>query len=243
MPGIGQFNEKPLHASLKEWYAQPGDRIEASVDGFVIDIVHGDLLVEVQTGSFSSIRSKLMDLVKRHRVRVVFPIACEKWIVKAPETMDSRASRRKSPKRGRVEDLFLELVSFPHLLTNPNFSFEVLFTREEESRYKSGKRVFRQVGWLVEERRLLEVVDRRLFEKPADWQALLPGHPDEPFTARELAETLGIRKYLAEKMAYCLRKGEVIRRIGRRGRAYLYRLSGPCLPSDLEPDFDDTATP
>ena len=33
--GIGLLNEKPLHAALKEWYAQPEDRFEVSVDGFV----------------------------------------------------------------------------------------------------------------------------------------------------------------------------------------------------------------
>ncbi len=37
MSGIGLLNEKPLHASLKEWYAQPGDQFEVPVDGFVID--------------------------------------------------------------------------------------------------------------------------------------------------------------------------------------------------------------
>lgn len=40
--GIGLLNEKSLHASLKQWYAQPGDRFEVAVDGFVIDIVRND---------------------------------------------------------------------------------------------------------------------------------------------------------------------------------------------------------
>ena len=42
---IGTLNEKPLHAALKAWYAQPGDRLEVAVDGFVVDIVRGDLLI------------------------------------------------------------------------------------------------------------------------------------------------------------------------------------------------------
>jgi hypothetical protein len=37
-------------ASLKKWYAQPGDRFEVPVDGFVIDIVRDDLLLDIQTG-------------------------------------------------------------------------------------------------------------------------------------------------------------------------------------------------
>ena len=53
MSGIGLLNEKPLHASLKQWYARPGDRFEVAVDGFVIDIVRDDLLIEIQTRNFA----------------------------------------------------------------------------------------------------------------------------------------------------------------------------------------------
>ena len=38
MSGIGLLNEKSLNASLKEWYAQPEDRSEVTVDEYVIDI-------------------------------------------------------------------------------------------------------------------------------------------------------------------------------------------------------------
>jgi hypothetical protein len=39
--------------------ARPGDRFEVPVDGFVIDIAQEDLLIEIQTRNFSSIKSKL----------------------------------------------------------------------------------------------------------------------------------------------------------------------------------------
>src|ERR687896_732051 len=120
MPGIGLLNEKPLHASLKQWYARPGDRLEVTVDGFVIDIVRDDLLIEIQTRNFASIKSKLNNLARCHRVRLIYPILQEKWIVR-PATLNGKgAIRRKSPKRGRTEDLFWELVSIPQLLLNPN---------------------------------------------------------------------------------------------------------------------------
>jgi hypothetical protein len=144
MSGIGSLNEKPLHASLKEWYARPGDRLEVTVDGFVIDIVQDDLLLEIQTSNFASIKSKLIDLVRAHRVRLIYPIAQEKWIVKLAKDNRGRETRRKSPKRGRVEDLFWEMVSFPQLLANPHFSLEVLLIREEEVRRYEGKRKWRR---------------------------------------------------------------------------------------------------
>lgn len=225
MPGIGLLNEKPLHASLKEWYAQPGDQFEVAVDGFVIDIVQDGVLLEIQTSGFASIKQKLMDLTRAHRIRLIYPIAQEKWIIKLVGDGSGGVTRRKSTKRGRVEDLFREMVSFPQLLANPNFSLEVLLTREEEVRRYDGKRNWRKRGWVVEERRLLEVVDRRLFKEPADWQAFLPGQLVAPFTTKDLAETTGIRRPLAQKMAYCLCKAGIIRLMGKRGRANLYELA------------------
>ncbi len=44
-PHIGTLGERSLHAALKEWYAEQGDLLEREVDGYVIDIVRGDLLV------------------------------------------------------------------------------------------------------------------------------------------------------------------------------------------------------
>ena len=70
-PGIGLLNEKPLHASLKQWYSQPGDRFEVAVDGFVIDIVRDNQLLEIQTGNFAAIKSKLTKLVRSYPIRVI----------------------------------------------------------------------------------------------------------------------------------------------------------------------------
>ncbi len=225
MSGIGLLNEKPLHASLKKWYAQPGDRFEVAVDGFVIDIVRDDLLLEIQTGNFASIKSKLTNLVRSHQVRLIYPIAQEKWIVKLAKDDGGGVTRRKSPKRGRIEDLFWEAVSFPQLLSNRNFSLEVLMIREEEAWRYEAKRKWRRRGWVIEERRLLDVADQRLFEEPADWLAFLP-EGLASFTARDLAEAIDIRSELAQKMAYFLRKGGLIKLRARRGRANLYRVAG-----------------
>jgi len=223
MSGIGLLNEKSLHASLKEWYAQPGDKFEVKVDGYVIDIVRDNLLIEIQTGSFVSIRSKLNNLIQSHRVRLVYPVAQEKWIVKLSKNSDAELSRRKSPKQGRVEQVFREMVSFPKLIANPNFSIEILMIQEEEwRRHYNGKRNWRRRGWGTVERHLLEVMDKKLFEKPTDWLALLPDALNKSFTTKDLSETTGMRKSLAQKMVYCFRKVELIKLTGKIGRYNLY---------------------
>jgi hypothetical protein len=222
---IGLINEKPLHASLKQWYARPGDRFEVPVDGFVIDIVRDDLLIEIQTRNFAAINSKLCKLARSYEVRLVYPVVQEKWIVRAATNDGGIAVRRKSPKRGRLEDLFWELVSIPQLLSNPNFSLEVLMIREEEvRRYEVKRKKWRRRGWVLEGRRLVDVMDRRLFGRSADWLTFVPDGL-QSFTTKDLAIVAETNRELAQKIAYCLRQARMIELIGRQGRANLYRVA------------------
>jgi hypothetical protein len=222
--GIGLLNEKPLHASLKQWYAQPGDRLEVPVDGFVIDIVRDDLLIEIQTRNFASINAKLCKLTRSYEVRLVYPVIQEKWIIRTAAGKRGITVRRKSPKRGRLEDLFWELVSIPQLLSHPNFSLEVLMITAEEVRRYDGKRRWRSKGWVIEGRRLLDVLDRRVFGASADWLAFVPNGL-QSFTTKDLATLANTRRDLAQKMAYCLRQARMIDLIGKQGRANLYRVA------------------
>lgn len=226
MPQIGLLNEKSLHAALKEWYARPGDRFEVAVDGFVIDIVRNDLLVEIQTGNFAPIKAKLKKLLVSHQVRLICPIAQEKWIVKRPGSAGGKMNRRKSPRRGRPEDLFRHLVSIPQLLSHPGFSLEVLMISEEEVRFYDGRRNWRRKGWATEERRLLDVHKRMMFESPDDYCALLPKNLNAQFTTGDIVRHAGIPINLAQRMAYCLSRTEAIALTGKRGRYNLYEIAG-----------------
>jgi len=225
-PVINTWNEGPLHAALKAWYAQPGDALEVPVDGYIIDIVRGDVLIEIQTRGFTALKDKLAALTRTHPVRLVYPIAQEKWIVKLAEDGESALSRRKSPKRGSIEQIFDELVRIPDMLAQPNFTLEVVFIHEEEVRRHDARRRWRRKGWVTHERRLIEVVAQRRFTSPEDVRALIPASLAEPFTTAELTAHIpgGLRR--AYRMVYCLRAMGLLTATGKRGRATLYRQTG-----------------
>ena len=220
---ISTLNESPLHASLKDWYARPGDQLEVEVEGFIVDIVREGLLIEIQTRSLSSLKRKLHVLADDYPIRLVYPVPRDKWIVKLAEDGTSVQSRRKSPKRGQIEDLFRELVSLPKLLAHPNFSLDVLLIQEEEFRRYHGSRAWRRRGWVTHERRLLKVLERKRFNTPADLAELLPPDLAEPFTTSDLAVAIARPRRLAQQMAYCLRKIGRIEMVGKQGNAILYR--------------------
>ena len=219
---IGLQNEKPLHAALKRWYARPGDRFEVPVDGYQVDIVRRRRLIEIQTKSFAAIRRKLAVLLEGHSVRLVYPIPRDKWVVRLADDGDRRLSSRRSPKHGGWVDVFHELVSFPGLMTAGGFSLELLLIEEEELRRHDPRRGWRRKGWVVEERRLVAVVDRLLLTKPADVAGLLPASLPEPFSVTDLAAAIGRRRDLAGRMAYCLREMGCLSVAGKQGKAFLY---------------------
>jgi hypothetical protein len=218
--GIGLLREGPLHAALKDLYGRPGDRAEAKVGRFVIDLVRADgELVEFQTGDFSPLGPKLDALLDDHRVRIVHPVAAERRIVRVDEHGEV-VSARRSPVGGRPLAIFERLVSFPSLLAHPNLVVEVLMCREDHVRAgepRRGRRFRRDPG----ERHLREVLDRVVLERPADALALA-APPPGPFTNAELAEALGCDRRLAERVTYCLRHLAVVEPVGKRGRAALF---------------------
>lgn len=221
-PHVGTLGEKPLHAALKRWYAERGDRVEVPVDGFVIDLVRDDLLIEIQTRSFSSMKRKLAALLETHHVHLVHPIGVQKWIVKV-DADGAEISRRKSPKRSSAVDLFDELVSFPHLVAHPGFTIEVLLVHEEEVQRFDGKKGWRRKGWVVEERRLIDVMDWLLIESPEELAAMLPAGLPDDFTTADLADGLRRPRRLAQQMTYCLRNVGAIEMVGKEGNTIVYR--------------------
>jgi len=224
--GIGTLNEKPLHAALKKWYGLPGDQFEARVGGFIIDIARpvpgGEPeLLEIQTKNLGQMKRKLARLVETHRVRLIYPIAAEKWIVRLGED-GAALGRRRSPKRGGPELLFAELVSFPRLVLHPNFTLEVPLIVEEEIRVRDDSVNWRRRGWATSERRLLDVTGARIFAVPADLLALLPASLADPFTTAQLARGLDRPAWLARRMIYCLKEMGALTPAGKQGRSHLF---------------------
>jgi hypothetical protein len=224
MPGIGVLGEGPLHAAVKALLAEPGDRLEVPVGRFVIDLVRADgELVEVQTGGFGALGAKLDALLDEHRMRIVYPVAAERRIVRVDEHGEVLAARR-SPKRATTVEVFDRLVAFPALLTHPNLTIEVLLLREDHVRGPqpvTTRRRTRDPG----ERRLVDVVDRVVLRTSEDVVAALPALPREPFSTSELAALLGCGTVLAQRTVYCLRAIGVVEPAGKRGHAPLHALT------------------
>ena len=222
MSEVGTVNEKALHLQLKEWYAEPGDRFEVPVGRYVVDIVRGDELIEIQTRNVSALRVKLPSLLETHRVRLVLPLTTVKRIVKIGEGGEI-LDRRRSPKRGSIFDLFAELVSIPELLTHPRFTVHALLIEEEELRQHQEGRNWRRKGWGTLERRLDAVRGDVVLETAGDLVGELPALPAR-WTTADLAHAAKISRRLAQQCAYTLKHASIARVVGKDGNAVVYCL-------------------
>ncbi len=214
------MNEGSLHAALKTRYAERGSKEEFELEGFVVDIRSGEGIVEIQTGSFGAMGSKLDRLLPDHQVLVVHPIA--RRITLARKGM----ADRRSPKRGRLHDLFDELVSIPTLIDHPNFSLEVVMVDERRVKVHDPSLRRRRGGWRTVDRQLLDVVATHRFESADDLMAFLPDDLPETFTTADICAEQPFGRPTAQKIAYCLRALDKIAVVDRGRTGYRYVLTG-----------------
>jgi hypothetical protein len=216
--------ETSLHRQLKELYAPEGAVLEQRVGRYRIDVVDGRRLVEIQLGSLTAIRDKVAALVKEHRVVVVKPIVVQKQLVKRTRKGGRVASRRRSPKQGQLLDLFDELVHFTRVFPHRRLTLEVPLVAIEEWRYPGhGRRRWRRpTDFIVEDQLLTGVIEVHRFRRATDLCRLLPPALPRPFHTGHLAKGLGAERWIAQRMAYCLRHTGALRVVGKHRGAWLY---------------------
>lgn len=219
--------ESSLHKQLKQLYADDGAEIEWKLGKYRIDVVSDDELIEIQHGSLAAIRDKVADLTRNHRMLVVKPLVVRKRLVKLDAKGGRVVSRRLSPKKGDVLDLFDELVYFTRVFPHPNLTLETPLVEIEEWRYPGhGRRRRRRKNDLVvEDQKLLKLQTIHSFRTAADLLRLIPADLPTPFHTAHLAQAMGISRTKAQQIAYCLRQTAALQVCGKHVNARLYRRS------------------
>ena len=219
--GIGTLNEHNLHAELIQAVSQPGDQLEALVDGYYIDVLRDNLAIEVQTSNLAKLSRKVNKLDSNYQVEIIYPLQAIKYIIK--QTPEGEVlSRRKSPKREKPTDIFNQLVHAPHVIDAPNISLSLYMIEAEEIWCDDGQGSWRRKNWSIAQRHLIRIISTKKFQTTQDFLTLLPRSLPSPFTNKQLASQLGIQSRLAGKITYSLRKMNLLETVGKEGKAYLF---------------------
>ncbi|MBO4384953.1 MAG: hypothetical protein J5854_05990 [Clostridia bacterium] len=224
--GIGTLAEKTLHSALKYYYEPDETKHEAELCGFFADILNADGVTEIQTGSFFHIDRKLGVFLGEYPVTLVCPLIRNKRIIYLDPETGEMTKPRSSPKKGRIESLFFELMHIRKRLSDKNLMIVVPVIDADEYRVKrEPKRRFRDKGYDKFELVPTALADERVFAESADWLMLLPDGLDG-FTVKELEKALGIPNRVAGAMARSIMSAGALRREKRDASYVYYRIGG-----------------
>lgn len=215
---INTYNESALHHAIKIYYATLFDGVtEVKKYGHIYDVFAGDdHVIEIQNLNLSKLLPKLMDsLQKGLKVTLVHTICVEKTVENyTPE--GTLISKRKSPVKGNIYDLFRELTGIYPILFEKNFELHVLEISMSEIRTKTpdgqlvqsqnNRRRFRK-DYIKSDKRLNQVIKTHIFKKPEDYTNLIPYSLHEHFCAKDLAAILKkdkATKHNADRNAHLL---------------------------------------
>ncbi|MBI9101192.1 MAG: hypothetical protein JEY99_02165 [Spirochaetales bacterium] len=220
--GIGSLNEKSLHRQLKDLYLQAGCVQEHLVGSYYVDVRTHEKLIEIQTGSFSSMKKKLNYLLKDHKVLLVHPVTAEKYITTLEEDEQTIRSRRKSPKKQGFHHAAGQLMYIYTFLDHPNFACELLLTEEEEIRIDDGQGSWRRKGVSLSDRVLIKIRGKKSFTAKEDYLSLLPEGLPERFTNNDLGKLVSGTKRDTGKLSYLLKKLELIECVEKKGNSQVF---------------------
>lgn len=217
--------ETSLHRELKLLYAGRQAQFEVPLAGYRVDAVAGGQLIEIQHGSLAAIRDKIRELLEEHRVTVVKPIVVNKLLVKQSAKGGEVLARRLSPKRGILLDLFDELVHFTRVFPHRRLTLEVLLVDIEEWRYPGHgrRRRWRANDHQVEDQKLTVIHEKHRLRTAADLAALVRCPLPQPFHTGDLAQSLDVRRWIAQRIVYCFHQMGALRQVGKQGNAWLYQ--------------------
>ena len=222
--GIGTLREKSMHRILKI-YLEPRDEFhEIKYLGKICDIKNENGIFEIQTRSLDRLSQKLSVFLKESIVTVVLPLSEEKRIKWLNKETGELSEGRKSPRREGICDALRELYKIRGYLTDPNLRIKLVILKTEEYRYlngwdRSGKRGSTRIERIPTE--LLSEIDINCAN---DYKKMIPDSLSSEFTVDEFVECTGCKRKISSYVIGTLVAAKVIEHIGKRGRAFLYRI-------------------
>ncbi len=227
---IGTLSEKTVHAVVKNYYEPDEDHQEIPVEGKCADIyTEEDRIIEIQTGNFSRLKSKLPVFLPDYDTTVILPVPDRRRIIWIdPETGEEsgvgayRSALAPWPA-------FKELYTIREYLSHPNLHVRILLMNMTEYRLLNGRsRDRKHFGVTRHDRIPEELTGEIILNEPRDYMLFLPNMTDLPeeFTSAELAEAAHIPRQYLSYVTGLLRLLKVIERLPeRQGRSWLYRIT------------------
>ncbi|MCM1260927.1 MAG: hypothetical protein NC182_07355 [Prevotella sp.] len=226
---IGIQKEKVLHKTLKYFLCENEDCHEVKIAKTSKGVLYADIKIdqhiyEIQTRNFNALREKLDEFLKMYQVTIVYPIPYRKQIYKIDNGV--LQSPKTSPKKGRPLEVCYELYKIKTYLNHPNLSFQLILLDVDEYRQVTEKKYYRSSGYerIVQiPKRIEQIIELSTKE---DYSCLLRTYSlPQPFTSSDFAKATHLTQKKAGVALHVFTYMNIVERIGKRSRSYLYQLN------------------
>ncbi len=223
--GIGTLCEKRLHKILKKYTEENEANHEIKVGTYVADILSGNMITEIQTGSFRPLREKINYYLENtpYDITVVRPLPYKKTVCTVDRESGELISRRVSPRKTTPRDTLRDWYYLADFLNNPRFTLRFLLLEEDE--YRTTRKNPRK-GRETEkyERIPTAILSEELYEYPSDYVKFIPNGLPHEFTASEFGKKAKLRGYAIYSALNILISVGLVEKGEKKGRSYVYYL-------------------
>ena len=223
--GIGTLSEKTIHAVLKFYFAPDPCHQEQKVHNYVADILKDDQIIEIQTRNFNTLRRKLDAFLPEHQVRIVYPVAYNKWLCWVNETTGEVTKPRKSPKVGSPTAIFPELYRIKDYLKHPNLSLQIMMLDIEEYRLLNGWSKDKKKGSTRNDGIPINLADEIIIKETSDYVKLIPDNLPTQFTTKDYKKAAHVSQGCAWTALNILSHVNAIKLVGKQGNSHLFERS------------------
>ena len=173
--GIGTYGEKQLHRILKRYANMGNAAFEVAVGKYIADVLEGEELTEIQTGSFYSLLPKLRYYLEQteYRITVLHPVVADRLLLRIDPDTGEILRKRHYRQDGRIEEVLPQLYWLRELLPSSRISLRILLIGAEEHRYSERMR-YRREGAYEAELFAKELLDDICLQTAQDYADLLP---------------------------------------------------------------------
>jgi hypothetical protein len=244
--GIGTLGEKQMHAAIKRFICPDESCHEVKIDGshgcikassddennekcqkkrrFVADILSGNTIYEIQTGSFAPLKDKIQWILDNtlYNIILIHPIAESKWV----HLIDAEGNigpRKKSPVRGKLEDIAPELYYLRDFLNSPRFSLVILMMEAEQYKKNTVKDKRRRPKYKKYELIPISLLRAHIFKEISDYSCFIPETLPERFTVKQYSLESKIHGINAYSITKTLCYVGLLEEDGKIGRAVAYK--------------------
>ena len=245
--GIGTLGEKQMHAAIKRFICPDTACHEIKIDGsegctpppvadeadgakkprarkFVADILKDGTIYEIQTGGFSPLKPKIQWILDNtsYNVVLIHPIAETKWVSLIDKESGKIGNRKKSPTKGKIQDIASELYFLSDFISSPRFSLVILMMEAEQ--YKKniaakGKRPRYRKYELIPK----SLLRAYILQSAEDYNIFIPDTLPERFTVKEYSKEAKIYGIDAYSIVKVLCSIGLLEQSGNIGRAAAYK--------------------